>query len=284
MKVAFVNPGNHIEKSGLLSSLASAFSGQWQIALIDLDIAKAFPETMENNDGVQKETVYKSVPQFMEDSCTQCSLCEKLCNFGALKISGDKVEIRDDLCTSCSLCVDFCPELALQMVEKESAQIAFSLDGSVSQLVARINPEESFSAPLLKRVNERLNRNFMDRDVFFIDAPSSNSYTFRQSVDGADVLILLINGDYWSARALRNTLLDIRAMDLYVVAAIIGEKEGRGELEDFCRKEYLEVAARIKSLPDDEFDRKDTERSLAFLGELSDLKDFLEELYLDLSA
>ena len=54
-----------------------------------------------------------------KEKCIGCGICEPLCNWGALALVDDFLEISTDKCEGCGLCVCGCPESALRLEHVE---------------------------------------------------------------------------------------------------------------------------------------------------------------------
>ena len=57
-------------------------------------------------------------PILLEEKCTRCRLCERICPYFAIEMR-DKITFDPDLCSRCGLCVSKCPTGAIQMDIKE---------------------------------------------------------------------------------------------------------------------------------------------------------------------
>ncbi len=51
----------------------------------------------------------------INDSCTNCGVCEAECPVNAISEAGDVRVIDADLCTECGVCYDVCPAGAIDM-------------------------------------------------------------------------------------------------------------------------------------------------------------------------
>lgn len=58
--------------------------------------------------------------QIIKDKCTGCSLCIKVCPFGALTITNKKAVVNLDKCTLCGACVDSCKFDAIDLKRDSS--------------------------------------------------------------------------------------------------------------------------------------------------------------------
>ena len=55
----------------------------------------------------------KQVPTWLEEPCTMCGLCERICPYFAITMD-DAIHIDPDLCFGCGLCISKCPVAALR--------------------------------------------------------------------------------------------------------------------------------------------------------------------------
>lgn len=64
--------------------------------------------------GLQNPVTYdKRVPILIEELCTRCELCVKVCPYFAITLE-DKITFDDDKCFGCGLCISKCPTHALE--------------------------------------------------------------------------------------------------------------------------------------------------------------------------
>lgn len=65
-----------------------------------------------------------SSPEIHEKNCTGCRVCEKFCNYGAIKVGKDKIARIDySLCTGCGQCIAVCQYDAARVVWQNSSEI-----------------------------------------------------------------------------------------------------------------------------------------------------------------
>lgn len=64
-----------------------------------------------------------SSPKIVEENCTGCRICEKFCNYGAIKVGKDKIAHIDyDKCTGCGQCIAVCQYDSAQVVWQNSSE------------------------------------------------------------------------------------------------------------------------------------------------------------------
>jgi len=65
-----------------------------------------------------------SSPEIYEKNCTGCKICEKFCNYGAIKVGKDKIaHINYQLCTGCGQCIAVCQYDASRVVWQNASEI-----------------------------------------------------------------------------------------------------------------------------------------------------------------
>ena len=57
-------------------------------------------------------------PQFVQDNCTMCGLCEKACKVGAIDITEEQLHLIKDKCILCGDCISACRKDAMQVSEQ----------------------------------------------------------------------------------------------------------------------------------------------------------------------
>ncbi len=58
-----------------------------------------------------------------EDLCIGCRVCERVCDFGAVKIVDKKAKVNEAICTGCGACAGGCPTSAIQIRHFLDSQI-----------------------------------------------------------------------------------------------------------------------------------------------------------------
>ncbi|MGQ9619915.1 MAG: DUF362 domain-containing protein [Bacteroidales bacterium] len=76
-----------------------------------------------------------SSPEIYGENCTGCRMCEKYCNYGAIKVGKDRIaHINYEKCTGCGQCIAVCQydaarvvwQNASEIVNKKTAEYAFA--------------------------------------------------------------------------------------------------------------------------------------------------------------
>ncbi len=76
-------------------------------------IAKILEKEVEEKVETKKEEPKRKIPFVIKEKCTGCKLCEKACNFEAIKVVDKKAEVSPSNCKKCMACVKACPFKAI---------------------------------------------------------------------------------------------------------------------------------------------------------------------------
>ena len=91
----------------------------------------------------------------LNDKCTGCTLCLKLCPFGAIAMEENKAVIDLTKCTMCGACVEACKFEAIVMRKKEEKKVDFSQHKDVWVFVEQKKSQvQSISFELLGKGRE----------------------------------------------------------------------------------------------------------------------------------
>ena len=194
-------------------------------------------------DGVQE--VQKSLPVVDYDSCDFCGKCAEVCEYNAIAVIGKKVMIFEDLCHSCGACVLFCPRKAISERGKAIGVIEYGkgIDG-IPYIGGRLNVGEAMATPLISEV-KRFSSSRAEALDEIIDAPPGTACPVVETLHGADHVILVAEPTPFGLYDLRLTVDVLRVMELDF--SVIVNKDGMGfdGVDEFCRKEGLDIILRI---------------------------------------
>jgi len=104
------------------------------------------------------------IPEWVEDKCTLCGICQKVCNFHAVIQLGPQIMVFPELCHSCYACTELCPTNALPMIPKKMGVLKhFQVDG-LSFVESRLDIGEEQAVPLISQTQKYIDEHF-EEDV-----------------------------------------------------------------------------------------------------------------------
>jgi len=181
-----------------------------------------------------------------QEKCTQCGLCPELCHFEAIK------DFRVDpvSCEGCGFCRRICPVEAITMKENLSGHW-FVSDTEYGPLVhARLGIAQENSGKLVALVRQQAREMAEERGAAFIisDGPPGIGCPVISSLSGAHMALLVTEPTLSGIHDLERVLGVCRHFNVPALVCInkydINEENSR-RIEDYCREQGVEVAARI---------------------------------------
>ncbi|UCH31678.1 MAG: FAD-dependent oxidoreductase [Candidatus Bathyarchaeota archaeon] len=76
-----------------------------------------------------------------EDRCIACANCEKVCEFGAIKVQKSVAKVDPILCKGCGTCIVECPADAIAMMKLSDKIISTQLKGALASWVSKSEPK-----------------------------------------------------------------------------------------------------------------------------------------------
>jgi len=180
------------------------------------------------------------------EKCTQCGLCEELCHFEAIKdFTVDPVS-----CEGCGFCCHICPVEAITMKENLSGHWFIS-DTRYGPLVhARLGIAQENSGKLVALVRQQAREMAEKQGAAFIisDGPPGIGCPVTSSLSGASLALLVTEPTLSGIHDLERVIGVCRHFGVPALVCInkhdINEENSR-RIEDYCREQGIEVAARI---------------------------------------
>jgi len=90
-------------------------------------------------EGPYMQDITPVIPEFDEEKCNQCGICENLCPYGAISLdkdAGTKPTFDIDKCYGCGWCVGHCPQWAVKMVKRENGDLIWNGKGVIKDWVS----------------------------------------------------------------------------------------------------------------------------------------------------
>jgi len=182
-----------VGKSMLSATLAYYFSRKHQIIAIDADVdtpnLSLWLGGVKHWDKVEKISVSEQAFA-LKMNCSSCKDCLDICQFGALSLKNNQLQINPFLCEGCGACQEFCPKGTIEMKKVMAGQIKIKNDISGFPLVsAQLYPGQTGSGKIvdrLKQIGQKFNR-----QLTIIDSPAGTSCPVIASLNGADFALLI---------------------------------------------------------------------------------------------
>ena len=232
-------------KTTLSSNLAVYLSETKAVVLSDLDVEEPNSGLFIQGELVHEEDKYKMIPQWIEDKCTLCGICQKVCNYHAIIQLGTQILVFPELCHSCYACSELCPTDALPMQKKKMGELKHYKQKNFNFVESRIIIGEEQAVPLIKQTVEYIDEHFDDSVIKIYDSPPGTSCPVLEATKEADFVILVTEPTPFGLHDLKLAVDTMRELkkDFGVVINRFGI--GDKNVEKYCEEDNIPILAKI---------------------------------------
>jgi len=162
--------------------------------MVDCDVDAAdlhlllHPRILEKHDFTGGKTAVVNA-----DKCVQCSICIKVCRFGAIGKNGKAVIIDQISCEGCGICSFMCPAEAIEMKENLSGQWFISDTRYGPFVHAKLGIAEENSGKLVAKIRQEA-KDIAEKkrlDYVIIDGPPGIGCPVIASLGGVDIALIV---------------------------------------------------------------------------------------------
>lgn len=247
MKIAIASGKGGTGKTSLATNLSAYISESKKVVLADLDVEEPNSGLFIKTELISEETQYKFVPEWKQETCTLCNLCQQNCNFNAVIQLGAQIMIFPQLCHSCFACSELCPTHSLPMKKERIGTITKSINGNLVFFESRLDIGQEQAVPLIAKTNKILN-SLENEIIQIIDAPPGTSCPVIEATKDADFVILVTEPTPFGLNDLKLAIETMKELNKEFGVVINRYERGFSELEKFCEREYIPIIAKIPNL------------------------------------
>jgi len=244
-KIAIASGKGGTGKTTVAVNLAAVASrNAVSVAYLDCDVEEPNGSLFLKPNIEETRPVEVSVPEAHEEKCTDCGLCGKICQYGAIAALNGHILIFPELCHGCAGCWLVCETGAVI----ESKRIVGYLDiGRVEEMTfiqGTLNIGEAMSPPVIRQVKAAA----PEVDLLVIDSPPGTSCPVIESIRDSDYVVLLTEPTPFGLNDLVLAVEAVRVLGLPFGVVINRCDTGDRQAFDYCRGQGIEILAEI---PDD---------------------------------
>ena len=231
-------------KTSIVGSLAALAERK---VLADCDVGAADLHLL-LNPSVKEETEFWSgqVAHIDLDRCTECGLCQDLCRFDAI----EDCTVDPISCEGCGFCSHICPVAAVTMTNNLSGYWFISETRFGPLVHARLGIAQENSGKLVAVVRRQARQiaESEGKDLIISDGPPGIGCPVISSLSGASLALMVTEPTLSGIHDLERVLGVCRHFSVPALVCInkydINE-DNAGRIEDYCREQGIELAARI---------------------------------------
>lgn len=245
MNIAIASGKGGTGKTTLSTNLAALIAESQKVVLSDLDVEEPNSGLFIKAELVHGENKFKMIPEWVEDKCTLCGICQDVCNFHAVIQLGTKIMVFPELCHSCYACSELCPPEALPMIPKKMGVLKHFNQGNLSFIESRLDIGEEQAVPLIAQTIQYVNENFLDNIIKIYDAPPGTSCPVIEATKDADFVILVTEPTPFGLHDLKIAVETMRELKKGYAVIINRYGIGNDDVLEYCKKETIPVIAKI---------------------------------------
>ncbi len=248
MKIAIASGKGGTGKTTLSTNLAAYLAESKDVVLTDLDVEEPNSGLFYKGELVHREDKFKMIPEWIEDKCTLCGICQESCNYHAIIQISTVIMVFPQLCHSCYACSELCPTEALPMIPKKMGELKHFRNGQLEFVESRLDIGEEQAVPLISQTKKYIEENFSDDFIKIYDSPPGTSCPVMEATKDADLVILVTEPTPFGLHDL--TLAVDTMIQLEKKFAVVINRYGIGDdkVIEYCDENNVPIIAKIPNM------------------------------------
>lgn len=245
MKIAIASGKGGTGKTTLSSNLAKFLAEEFPVTLIDLDVEEPNSGLFVEGDLIKSEDKFKMIPEWIEDKCNPCGICQSVCNYNAILQLGNLITVFPELCHSCYACSELCPTNALPMIPKKMGELKEFRTDNLIFIESKLEIGEEQAVPLIQQTKSYVKENIPKNVIQIYDSPPGTSCPVIEAAKDADFVILVTEPTPFGLHDLKLAVDTMEELDKEFGVIINRYGIGNDDVEKFCEREGIDILAKI---------------------------------------
>jgi MinD superfamily P-loop ATPase len=247
MKIAIASGKGGTGKTSLATNLSAFIADKEKIVLADLDVEEPNSGLFIKSELISEKIQYKQVPQWKQDTCTLCNLCQQNCNFNAIIQLGAQIMVFPQLCHSCYACSELCPTNSLPMNPKRIGTVTKYKSGNILFYESRLDIGQEQAVPLIAKTNKIIDA--VDQvSIKIFDAPPGTSCPVIEATKDADFVILVTEPTPFGLNDLQLAAETMEEMNKKYGVVINRYNSSYSKIEEYCSNENIPIITTIPNM------------------------------------
>ena len=178
-------------KTTVTSSLIPFYTN---ITIADCDVDAPDLDILLKPQVVKTEDFISTSKAYIDPSiCTNCGLCQEVCNFNAIEVINDNHVVKDVFCEGCRVCTLVCKVNAIAIKPYKTGEIFESNTPYGSMIHGRLTPGEEVSGRLFSEVRRKAKQKALEEnsDIILIDGPPGIACNVISAITGCSLAIIV---------------------------------------------------------------------------------------------
>jgi len=248
MKIAIASGKGGTGKTTLATNLAFMLSQNCSVILADLDVEEPNSGFFIKGTKIQKQKVFRMVPDWDKEKCVLCGNCQRVCKFNAVIKLGEEVLVFNQLCHGCYACSELCPQNALPMKSYEVGKITEFEQHNLHFVEGKLNVGEEQAVPVIKETINFVMNKFSSDILRIFDAPPGTSCPVIEATKDADYIILITEPTPFGLHDLKLAVEVMRELKKDFGVVINRYGIGNNDVIDYCTNERIPLLGKIPNM------------------------------------
>ncbi|MDP8241545.1 MAG: ATP-binding protein [Candidatus Celaenobacter antarcticus] len=235
-------------KTTLATNLAYLLSQKSPVILADLDVEEPNSGFFIKGTKIQKQKVFRMVPDWDKEKCVLCGNCQRVCKFNAVIKLGEEVLVFNQLCHGCYACSELCPQNALPMKSYEVGKITEFEQHNLHFVEGKLNVGEEQAVPVIKETINFVMNKFSPDILRIFDAPPGTSCPVIEATKDADYIILITEPTPFGLHDLKLAVEVMRELKKDFGVVINRYGIGNNDVIDYCTNERIPLLGKIPNM------------------------------------
>lgn len=222
-------------------TVALALAAARPVRLLDCDVEEPNAHLFFKTAPHEIEAVNLLVPHVDSAKCTACGQCAEICRFNAIATLKDRALIFKELCHGCGGCALVCPSAAISERPFKIGKLAELREGQVHLIKGELNVGLPLAPPIIRALLAKAEH----QGLTILDCPPGTSCNMVAATRSADFVILITEPTPFGLHDLSLAVDTVRELGLDFGVVINRCDAGDSRVEDYCRREGIEVLLRI---------------------------------------
>jgi len=245
MKIAIASGKGGTGKTTLSTNLAAFLAEKQDTVLIDLDVEEPNSGLFIEAEFIHKEDKFKMVPEWIENNCTLCGLCQEVCNFHAVIQLGQMIMIFPELCHMCYACSELCPASALPMIPQKMGELRHYKKNKLTFVESRLKIGQEQAVPLISQTIKYIEEHFTGEIIKIFDSPPGTSCPVIEATKDADFVILVTEPTPFGLHDLKLAVETMKELKKKFGVVVNRWGIGNDNVLQYCKEEDIPVLAII---------------------------------------
>jgi len=213
--------------------------------LVDMDVEEPNAHIFIKGEEVSTIDQHRMIPDWIENKCTLCGECTRICNFNAIIQLNTSISVFEQLCHSCYACSELCEAGALPIRPHKIGIIRDITNNGLRFLEGRLEPGEQQPVPLIQKLHYLVRNSYNNIPIHIYDCPPGTSCSLVAATQYADYVILVTEPTPFGLNDLKLAADTMRLLEKDFGVVINRDGIGNTKVEMYCRDEGIIILEKI---------------------------------------